>query len=282
MHRVQRSIAAAFPVLLSLWSPVALSQGAPDAGGASDASAVAGDAGAPVVCPNPEVVAAAVEGDARLRAANDCLPEELAKLSAAVKMFDQCAGTVKPAKAWVFPLANIPPGQSIGEDGKGFVKNPGIKCYVTPWAGHPAHDLFVDDRYHKNVDKDGKPFPVLAVEDAYVMVAHDGWTVEDKTKGGNYVMLYLPGRHQVAYHAHLDKVMVKPGDKVAAGQVIGTVGRTGKNAMPRRSQTHLHFGLWDADTFRPVNSHPMLRAAKVLSVDLTAPSGPPAATAASK
>ena len=54
---------------------------------------------------------------------------------------------------------------------------------------------------------------------------------------------------------------MKAGERVQAGQVVGTIGRTGKNAWPRRSQTHLHFGLWDASTFRPVNSYPLLRRA---------------------
>ncbi|HEY3447154.1 MAG TPA: M23 family metallopeptidase [Myxococcales bacterium] len=265
---------------LPLWSPAAWSQGGPDAGSSPDAAV--GDAGTPGPCPNPEVVQGAVEADAKLRLTNECLPEELARLAAAVKMYDQCVGSVKPAKTWIFPVANVPPGEAIGGDGQGFVKNRGIVCYVTPWAGHPAHDLFVDDRYHKNLDKNGKPFPTLAVEDAFVMVAHDGWTPEDRSRGGNYVMLYLPGRKQVTYYAHLDKVLVKAGDKVSAGQVLGTIGRTGKNAVPRRSQTHLHFGLWDAESFRPVNSYPLLRAAKMLAVDLTAPSAPPPGSAASK
>jgi len=197
-------------------------------------------------------------------------------------MFAQCAGTARPAKTWIFPVANVPPRQAIGGDGKGYIRNRGVVCYVTPWAGHPAHDLFVDDRYHKCVDGDGKPFPALAVEDAYVLATHEGWTPRDESKGGNYVMLYLPGRHQVAYYAHLDKVLVKPGEKVSAGQVVGTIGRTGKNALPRRSQTHLHFGLWDADRFRPLDSYALLRAAKVLAVDLTAPAAPPTGSAASK
>ena len=219
-------------------------------------------------CPDLTVIAAAVEGDARLRAANECLPEELAKLAVAVKMLAECASGAKPAKTWIFPVAGVPPSEAIGGGGSGFIKNRGISCYVTPWAGHPAHDLFVDDPHYQCRDKSGKPFPALAVEDGYVLVAHTGWKPADKTRGGNYVMLYLPGRKQIAYYAHLDQVLVKAGDKVAAGQIVGTLGRTGANAVPRRSQTHLHFGLWDAATFRPVNSLPLLRAARVLDVGM--------------
>ncbi|MBI5542260.1 MAG: M23 family peptidase, partial [Deltaproteobacteria bacterium] len=61
----------------------------------------------------------------------------------------------------------------------------------------------------------------------------------------------------------------RAGERLAAGQPVGTIGRTGKNAYPRRSQTHLHFGLWDAATFKPVNSYPLLRTAT--TVQLTVP-----------
>lgn len=223
-----------------------------------------------------------MEGDAKLRETNECLPDELAKLTAAVKMFDECSGKAKPAPRWVFPLANIPPELAIGGNGgSGFVRNPGIKCFVTPGAGHPAHDLFVDDRRQISRDAQGNPFPTLAIEDGWVMVARDGWKPEDRSRGGNYVMLYLPGRRSVAYYAHLDEIFVKPGDRVVAGQLLGTIGRTGKNAVPRRSQTHLHFGLWEAKTFRPYDSFALLRAARTLSakVPTSEPKAEPAASA---
>jgi hypothetical protein len=247
------------------WPAAALSDaGSPDAG--------APDAGSP--CLDPLVLAAAAEADLRLRETNDCKPEDLAKLEAAVRMFDACLGTEKPVAApqWIFPVANVTPASGIGgEGGSGFVKNPNIKCYVTAWAGHPAHDLFVDDPHQQSRDKKGRPFPALSVESAFVLVARDGWMPTDNLKGGNYVMLYLPARRQIAYYAHLEVLRVKAGDRLEAGQEVGTIGRTGKNAAPARSQTHLHFGLWDAATFRPVNSYPLLRAAKMQAVPAREP-----------
>jgi murein DD-endopeptidase MepM/ murein hydrolase activator NlpD len=244
----------------ALWAWPAAAQS--DAG-APDASA--SDAGTP--CVDPSVLTAAAEADARLREKNDCNAEDLAKLAAAVTMFDACLGEEKPKPAarWIFPVANVTPASAIGgSDGSGFVKNPNIHCYVTSWAGHPAHDLFVDDPHQTSRDAKGAPFPALAVESAYVLVSRDGWKQTDQTRGGNYAMLYLPARHQIAYYAHLETLEVKAGERLEAGALVGTIGRTGKNASPARSQTHLHFGLWDAATFRPVNSYPLLRAAKML------------------
>ena len=245
---------------------------APDAGGppagalpdAGQVDASAADAGA---CPDPAVLSEAAEADLRLRQDGTCLAEDLEKLTAAVRALEACAGKVKPAKQWVFPVANVTPGEAIGgEGGSGFVRNPGIRCYATPTAGHPAHDLFVDDPHQKSRDKAGDSFPALAVEEAWVLVARDGWQPGDAGRGGNYLMLYLPARKQITYYAHLETVLVKPGERLEAGQVVGTIGRTGKNALPARSQTHLHFGLWDAASFRPVNSYPLLRAARTLKV----------------
>jgi hypothetical protein len=240
--------------------------GAADAGvsDAAVADAAVADAGP---CPEPGILEAAMEADLQLREKSDCNADELARLSAAVKAFDGCASKVKQAKVWAFPVANVTPGESLGgQGGSGFIRNPNIQCYVTPWAGHPAHDLFVDDPHQTSRDKRGRPFPALAVEDAWVLVARDGWQPGDVGRGGNYLMLYLPGRRQIAYYAHLDSLVVKVGERVAAGQVLGMIGRTGRNAAPARSQTHLHFGLWDAATFRPVNSFPLLRAARTVAV----------------
>ena len=55
---------------------------------------------------------------------------------------------------------------------------------------------------------------------------------------GNQVVIDH-GDQLFSQSAHLDTVLVKPGDKVNRDQTIGTVGRTGNT--PRLGDTHLHF-----------------------------------------
>lgn len=55
---------------------------------------------------------------------------------------------------------------------------------------------------------------------------------------GHFVRIAHAGTMSTLY-AHLDKVEVKPGDKVGRGQNIGTVGMTGWSTGP-----HLHFEIY--------------------------------------
>jgi hypothetical protein len=66
-------------------------------------------------------------------------------------------------------------------------------------------------------------------------------TVNTTTLGGNVVWQQDPVRNVTYYYAHLTEQKVKPGDRVRAGDVVGTVGNTG-NA--RTTPSHLHFGVY--------------------------------------
>ena len=205
----------------------------------------------------------AAEADWRLREKEWCDPDDLARLIAAVEALDACAADARPRERWVFPVARSQPERSIGgTNGDGYRRARYLPCYATKYPGHPAHDLFVRDRHPTARDREGRPFEALAAEDGVVLVARGGWKEGDQTKGGNYVLLYIPARKWILYYAHLETVAVRPGDRVAAGQVVGLVGRTGKNALPHRSPTHLHFSAWDARTFKPFNPYKLLVAAE--------------------
>ncbi len=65
---------------------------------------------------------------------------------------------------------------------------------------------------------------------------------------GHFVRIAHKGTLSTLY-AHLDKVQVKPGEKVAKGQTIGDVGMTGWTTGP-----HLHFEIYVGDkSVNPTN-----------------------------
>lgn len=58
--------------------------------------------------------------------------------------------------------------------------------------------------------------------------------------GGNQIILKHDNGYKTGY-AHLNKILVKKGDKIKQGDVIGLSGNTGKSTGP-----HLHLTLTDA------------------------------------
>lgn len=90
-------------------------------------------------------------------------------------------------------------------------------------------------RSHKGIDIFAKKgTPVVAISDGIIVL-------KEKTPIGGKVLWLKSSKHAwTAYYAHLDKHLVKEGQAVRKGQVIGTVGNTG-NA--KRTPSHLHFGI---------------------------------------
>jgi hypothetical protein len=101
------------------------------------------------------------------------------------------------SKSFVFPVA-------------------GTRNYIRDkWGASRAGGL----RKHKGIDIHArKGTPVVAICDG-VIVTRDHTLI-----GGKTLWLKSPRHSWVAYYAHLDKQMVKEGQKVRKGQVIGTVG----------------------------------------------------------
>lgn len=91
-------------------------------------------------------------------------------------------------------------------------------------------------RKHQGIDIFAKKgTPVIAISDGIIVS-------RDKTPiGGRTLWLKSAAHSWTAYYAHLDKQLVKEGQYVRKGQVIGTVGKTG-NA--RTTPPHLHFGIY--------------------------------------
>jgi murein DD-endopeptidase MepM/ murein hydrolase activator NlpD len=95
------------------------------------------------------------------------------------------------------------------------------------------HPLLAYSRMHQGVDF-GAPMgaPILAAASGTVAYAarHGGH--------GNYVRLNHSKELSTGY-AHMSRFAVRPGQKVAQGQVIGYVGSTGISTGP-----HLHYEVW--------------------------------------
>ncbi len=90
-------------------------------------------------------------------------------------------------------------------------------------------------RTHKGIDIFARRgTPVVAISNG-VIVNRDHTQI-----GGKTLWLKSAQHPWTAYYAHLDKQLVKEGQFVRKGQVIGTVGNTG-NA--RTTPSHLHFGI---------------------------------------
>ena len=129
-------------------------------------------------------------------------------------------------------------------------------------GGHPALDIFIRDSDQDCLDdRTHKPVAAVAVVDCLVLGTHSGWQSGSKLRGGNVAWLYNPNLQMIFYYAHLDKVMVKPGQFLKAGEVVGTVGRTGFSAERKTSPTHLHLMVlqYQENNLKPFNYYTILK-----------------------
>jgi murein DD-endopeptidase MepM/ murein hydrolase activator NlpD len=145
------------------------------------------------------------------------------------------ASVEKPAavaKELVFPIAGK---SSIGSHW-GDARDGGARK-------HEGIDIFAE-----------KGTPVVAVTDGYVLdVSEDGI-------GGKTVTIQSDNYNWRTYYAHLDEQIVRSGQIIKKGQVIGTVGNTG-NA--RTTPPHLHFGMYENyEAFDPL---PYVKSAPKIS-----------------
>lgn len=109
-----------------------------------------------------------------------------------------------------------------------------------PRRMHPIYHRIIA---HTGIDLGcDKGSPVYATGDAVVEKTEMGLA---RSGYGQQILL----NHEFGYktrYAHLNKILVKPGDKVARGQIIGQTGNTGGSTAP-----HLHYEVIHKQT--PVN-----------------------------
>jgi peptidoglycan LD-endopeptidase LytH len=153
------------------------------------------------------------------------------------------------AASWVFPLRGHS-AVSIGGRGSGYRGAAAYDFFSgNSHGGHPAHDVFIRDRDFDDLDdKTSKPVDVLSMSAGIVVSVTPAWSPDSmdakgrqSIRSGICVWVYDPGSDCLFYYAHLRLVACNVGQALRPGDKLGEVGRTGKNAYPHRSPTHLHF-----------------------------------------
>jgi hypothetical protein len=118
---------------------------------------------------------------------------------------------------------------------------------IQSWFGAPRDGGV---RRHEGVDIFApRGTAVYTVADGVVKTA--GW----KPVGGNVVWVESADGRYEYYYAHLNRIQVRKGQRVRAGDRLGTVGNTG-NA--RAASPHLHFAIYRPGRRVPVNPAPLL------------------------
>ena len=125
-----------------------------------------------------------------------------------------------------------------------------------PLAQHTvtAGNYYNDGSAHNAIDlRAAAGTPVYAAEDGTVdwVQAWDGHTTTGVQSYGNAVRIRhadAGGKSLQTRYAHLSQVLVRPGDAVKAGQLIGYSGQSGNVTAP-----HLHFEvIWDGVRRNPL------------------------------
>lgn len=158
-----------------------------------------------------------------------------------------------------FPLKGYGPSAIGGKGGNGYQ----IQGYDffdgNQHQGHPGHDLFIFDRNQDGLDdRTGKPVEVIAAASGMVVSVNLHWEPSSPIRGGNYIWIYDPIKTRYYYYAHLNEIFVKVGQIVSCGEPLGTVGRTGVKAYPKKSPTHLHFTVHQSKDGYPKPINPFM------------------------
>ena len=141
-----------------------------------------------------------------------------------------------------FPLEGYTRSAIGGEKGSGYHARGYDFFDGDRHRGHPGHDIFIRDRDQDGIDDStGKSVNVISASSGIIVSVNPDWEPSSPIRGGNTIWIYEPIKSRYYYYAHLKEIFVETGQTVSRGERIGTVGRTGKNAYPMQSPTHLHF-----------------------------------------
>jgi murein DD-endopeptidase MepM/ murein hydrolase activator NlpD len=162
-----------------------------------------------------------------------------------------------------FPLKGYGPSAIGGQGGSGYQPKGYDFFDGNRHKGHPGHDIFIRDKNQDGVDDStGKPVEVVSISSGIVVSVNLNWESSSPIRGGNCVWIYDPIKSRYYYYAHLNEIFVSIGQIVSKGNRLGTVGRTGVKAYPKRSPTHLHFVVHQSIGGHPKPINPYLELIK--------------------
>jgi peptidoglycan LD-endopeptidase LytH len=194
--------------------------------------------------------------------------EQIRKLIPEIKnYFFTNGGYEYTYEQWVFPLKGYGSSAIGGTNGSGYNAKGYDYFDGNRHGGHPAHDIFINDRNQDDMDDNtGEPVDVLSMSSGVVVALEKEWAPKSDLRGGKYIWIYDTYSESMFYYAHNRKVVVNVGDIVKPGDKIAEVGRTGLNAYKKRSPTHLHFSLMPVKdgVIKPENPYEDLINARVI------------------
>ncbi len=182
--------------------------------------------------------------------------EKLKTIEASLKLLYSRPTILEQNDRLCFPLKGYGPSAIGGKEGNGY-QTFGYDFFDgNQHKGHPGHDIFIRDKNQDCLDDStGKPVEVVSASPGIIVSVNDHWELSSPIRGGNYIWIFEPARSRYYYYAHLNEIFIKVGQAVSKGERLGTVGRTGVKAHPKRSSTHLHFTIHQSkDGYpRPIN-----------------------------
>lgn len=156
--------------------------------------------------------------------------------AALLAAFIGSAVAIAPAQATEEQIELAVPEQATTETKRGYLPARMVNGRACPTRAFDIGDGWGADRgrrSHKGLDLSAKRgTPIYAVE--------SGRINRTKKQSNGALQIVLKGkRGPKYYYGHMDKVLVKSGQRVRAGQVIGLMGDTGSPGA-----VHLHFEFW--------------------------------------
>lgn len=163
----------------------------------------------------------------RMNRSIDLLEHQIYSQSVSFDQLKQAAGEQKEKISRIPSVLPISPNDYTISSGYGYRRDP----------------IFGTPKFHEGIDfAAATGTPVFATADAEVEEA------DRKPEYGNCIDLNHGYNYKTRY-AHLSQILVKPGQKVKRGEMIGKVGSTGKS-----TGSHLHYEvLFKGEPQNPVN-----------------------------